>query len=148
MPRLLSIQENRGVGHAESQNARAVINHVWTEIKVRGREDDEAPKPSPGAALALIAFRRYEIEKRDSRHSGPYEAVRNIVHRSLTALKGRFLWEQTYSPLLRAVFPELADDIDSLSPRMAAIADLQQVGGTVKLNTRSQSLATPGTSLR
>lgn len=123
MTRLLSIRENRGFGVAASQNARAMINHVWTEIKVRERVSVAEVKPSPGAALAVIAFRRYELKGRNSSTSKPYDAVRAIVHRSLTAYESRFLWDPLYVPLIRAVFPELADDIDALSPRMARIAE-------------------------
>lgn len=48
MARMLSICEHRGIGHASSQNARAVINHVWTEIKNReSKEDGLVPDPSP-----------------------------------------------------------------------------------------------------
>lgn len=123
MPRLLSIRENRGIGHAPSQNARAVINHVWTEIKVRdGDEDDDAEaQPSPSAALALIAFQIYELKDRNKASSRPFDQVSALVHRSLFAGERRYLWDLLYTPLMRAVFPELVDMIDRLNPRMEHI---------------------------
>lgn len=124
MRRLLCISENRGVGHASNQNARAIINNVLTELKVRQHDaKDGTAKPSPTALLCVLAFQTFEIKLRGKTASGPYNDVRAVVRLSLKSHESRFLWDRTYVPLVRAVFPELADQIDKLSPRMNAIAN-------------------------
>jgi len=124
LARMLSIREDRGIGQARSENARATINHVWSEIKVRSRAGQgEASKPSPGAVFAVIAFQGYEIKVRGRRATNASEQVNSIVRASLKALEPRFLWDERYIPLLQAVFPEIESDLESLRPRMAEIAD-------------------------
>jgi hypothetical protein len=127
MARMLSICEDRGIGHASSQNARAVINHVWTEVKNReSKEVSVAADPSPTAVLCTMAFQAFEIDKRQKKSSAPYEQLCAVVRSSLLNLERRFLWDRMSIPLVRAVFPELANAIDKLVPRMTAIAERQQ----------------------
>lgn len=123
MARMLSICEDRGIGHAKSQNARAVINHVLTEVKNRESKEDDVPAdPSPTAMLCTMAFQRFEIETREKAGSGPYEQLCALIRPSLVKLERRFLWDGSSIPLVRAVFPELGEAIDKLVPRMTKIS--------------------------
>lgn len=123
MGRLLSICEDRGIGHAKSQNARAVINHVWTEVKNRESKEDGVPAaPSPTALLCAMAFQTFEVVKRRRPPSGPYENLCAVIRPSRIKHERRFLWDRMSIPLVRAVFPELAPQIDKLIPQMMAIA--------------------------
>lgn len=122
MTRLLSIYEDRGVGIG-SQNARATINNVRTEITNRQHTQADEIRPSPTAALALLAFKEYELNRRNSKPSGPYDTARAIVRESLEKDEPRFLWDDLYLPLVEAMFPELANAIAGLRPRMSRIAE-------------------------
>jgi hypothetical protein len=131
MARMLSICEDRGIGHAKSQNARAVINHVWTEVKNReSKQEGVVPDPSPTAVLCTMAFQAFEIDTRQKKPSGPYEQLCAVIRPSLLNLERRFLWDRMSIPLVRAVFPELASAIDKLVPRMTAIAERPQARPT------------------
>lgn len=122
LPRLLSIREDRGIGQAPSQNARATINHLWSEIKKRDSSDPKkSPRPSPFAALECLAYRVFEIEGRHKPPNRPGEQVASRIRASLEALEPRFEWDRLYLPVIMAVFPEMRPGIERLARRMDAV---------------------------